>query len=239
MNKMVLLRHAESLWNLENRFTGWTDVGLSKRGIEEARRAGHLLASHGFEFDEAHTSVLKRARDTLSIVLKDMHHGDLPVFRDWRLNERHYGALQGLNKADTAAQFGEQQLHEWRRSYYARPPALEPGDPRHPGNDILYADIDPAQLPATESLEDTTRRVVPYWEQNLAPHIVAGRSLLVVAHGNSLRALVKHLENLSAEEVERLEIPTGRPLVYEFAGGLRVARRYYLETLKDTARSAA
>lgn len=239
MNKMVLLRHAESLWNLENRFTGWTDVGLSKRGIEEARHAGHLLASHGFEFDEAHTSVLKRARDTLSIVLKEMHHRDLPAFRDWRLNERHYGALQGLNKADTAAQFGEQQLHEWRRSYYARPPALEADDPRHPGNDILYADIDSAQLPATESLEDTTRRVVPYWEQNLAPHIVAGRSLLVVAHGNSLRALVKHLENLSAEEVERLEIPTGRPLVYEFAGGLRVARRYYLETLKDTARSAA
>jgi 2,3-bisphosphoglycerate-dependent phosphoglycerate mutase len=215
---LVLLRHAQSTWNLENRFSGWADVSLSALGVEEARRAGRQLQRQGFAFDIAFVSRLVRARHTLDIVLAELGQSGLPTEASWRLNERHYGALQGLNKAETAARYGEAQFQRWRRGYRDTPPALATDDLRHPRHDPLYADVDPALLPATESLADTGRRVVPYWQRQIAPHLAAGWTVLVVAHGNTLRALVKHLDGLTQSEVECLEIATARPLVYEPAG---------------------
>jgi 2,3-bisphosphoglycerate-dependent phosphoglycerate mutase len=239
MNRLVLLRHGESTWNQENRFTGWTDVDLSERGVEEARGAGRALRREGYGFDAAYTSVLKRAIRTLWIVLDELDLMWIPVHRSWRCNERHYGALQGLNKAETASQFGEQQVHVWRRSYDVRPPALDPGDARHPGRDPRYRDVDPAELPATESLCDTVSRFLPYWRETLAPAIRAGRRVLLCAHGNSLRALVKHLDGISDEDIAALNIPTGIPLVYELDEGLRPVRHFYLGDPEQVARATA
>ncbi len=222
-----MLRHGESVWNEENKFTGWTDVDLSPRGVEEARNAGRLLRSEGFSFDEAHTSVLKRAIRTLWIVLDELDLMWLPVFKTWRLNEKHYGALQGLNKAETAKRVGEEQVHAWRRRYDVRPPALEPGDERAPLKDPRYAGIPEEELPLTESLKDVEERLKPYWEE-LREKLLRGREVLVSAHGNSLRALVKVLEGLSPGEVERLNIPTGYPLVYELSPALKVLGKRYL-----------
>ena len=226
--KLVLIRHGESLWNFENLFTGWTDVDLSEKGILEARQAGKHLAEAGFEFDVALTSVLKRAIRTLWIVLEEMNLMWIPVERHWRLNERHYGALQGLNKAETAEKYGSDQVHRWRRSFDVRPPALNPDDPRHSRFDRRYADLSPAQLPATESLEDTLQRVMPYWYHNIVPYLEQEAKVLVVAHGNSLRALVKHLDHISDTDIPDLNIPTGIPLVYELNEHLEVLNRYYL-----------
>lgn len=228
MYTLVLLRHGESTWNKENRFTGWTDVDLSERGIEEAHEAGRLLAAEGFDFDLAYTSVLKRAIRTLWIVLDDMDRMWLPVYRHWRLNERHYGALQGLNKAEMAAKFGEEQVRIWRRSYATPPPALEREDPRFPGFDRRYASLDATELPVTESLADTVARVLPLWHQTLAPIIRSGQRLLIAAHGNSLRALVKYLDGISEDEIVGLNIPTGVPLVYELDAELRPISHRYL-----------
>jgi 2,3-bisphosphoglycerate-dependent phosphoglycerate mutase len=228
MYKVVLLRHGESDWNRENRFTGWTDVDLSPTGIEEARRAGRILLEPGFTFDVAFTSLLKRAIRTLWIVLDEMDLMWLPVHRSWRLNERHYGALQGLNKAETAAQYGEQQVKLWRRSYDVRPPALEPSDPRFPGRDRRYADLSDEELPRTECLKDTVARFLPYWHESIAPVIRAGQRVLLVAHGNSLRALVKHLDDISDDAIVELNIPTGVPLLYELDEDLRPLRHEYL-----------
>jgi 2,3-bisphosphoglycerate-dependent phosphoglycerate mutase len=228
MHTLVLLRHGESDWNRENRFTGWTDVDLSPAGIEEARRAGRSLLDKGFTFDVAFTSVLKRAIRTLWIVLDVMDLMWIPVYRSWRLNERHYGALQGLNKAETAARHGEQQVKVWRRSYDVRPPALDPSDPRFPGHDRRYADLNDQELPRTESLKDTVARFLPYWHETIAPAVRAGRRVLIAAHGNSLRALVKHLDGVSDADIVGLNIPTGVPLVYELDGDLRPIRHEYL-----------
>ncbi len=228
MYKLALLRHGESVWNRENRFTGWTDVDLSEAGREEARRAGRLLRENGFEFDVAYTSVLKRAVRTLWIALDEMDLMWIPVHNSWRLNERHYGALQGLNKAETAAKFGEKQVLEWRRSYDIPPPPLEPADPRHPRNDRRYRAMRESELPLTESLKDTVARFLPYWKDTVAPAVKAGRRVLIAAHGNSLRALVKYLDGLSDKEVIDLNIPTGRPLVYELDAALKPVRHYYL-----------
>ncbi len=228
MFKLVLLRHGESDWNRENRFTGWTDVDLSEAGIREAHRAAQLLREGGFTFDVAFTSLLKRAIRTLWIVLDDMDLMWIPVHRSWRLNERHYGALQGLNKAETAAKHGDAQVKIWRRSFDVRPPALDPSDPRFPGHDPRYADLSPQELPHTECLKDTVDRFLPYWTETIVPSIQHGRHVLVVAHGNSLRALAQHLDGLSKEAVLELNIPTGVPLVYELAADLRPVRHYYL-----------
>ena len=228
MYKLTLLRHGESVWNRENRFTGWTDVDLSDAGREEARRAGRLLRENGFEFDVAYTSVLKRAVRTLWIALDELDLMWIPVHNSWRLNERHYGALQGLNKAETAAKFGEKQVLEWRRSYDIPPPALEPGDARHPRNDRRYRAMRESELPLTESLKDTVARFLPHWNETIAPAVKAGRRVLIAAHGNSLRALVKYLDGLSDKEVIDLNIPTGRPLVYELDAALKPVRHYYL-----------
>lgn len=228
MKRLVLLRHGESIWNKENRFTGWTDVGLSERGVEEAIRAGHQLRDEGYVFDVAYTSVLKRAIKTLWIVLEEMDLMWIPVFNSWRLNERHYGALQGLDKAETAARHGEDQVKLWRRSYDVRPPALEPNDPRYPGNDPRYADLTPEELPRTECLKDTVERMLPYWRGVIAPDVRAGRRVLISAHGNSLRALVKELDGISDADIVELNIPTGIPLVYELDDELRPVRSYYL-----------
>jgi len=226
---LILLRHGESEWNRDNRFTGWTDVDLSERGIEEAHRAAELLKGAGFTFDVAHTSVLKRAIRTLWIVLDDLDMMWLPVCRSWRLNERHYGALQGLNKQEMAEEFGEEQVRLWRRSYAVRPPALAHDDERHPRFDPRYAHLGPEELPATESLKDTLERVLPYWHESIAPGLAREQKVLVAAHGNSLRALVKHLDGISDEEIPGLNIPTGAPLVYELDGDLKAQRSYYLE----------
>jgi 2,3-bisphosphoglycerate-dependent phosphoglycerate mutase len=226
---LVLLRHGESEWNRDNRFTGWTDVDLSDRGRQEAYRAAQLLRERGFVFDVAHTSVLKRAIHTLWIVLDDLDMAWLPVNHSWRLNERHYGALQGLNKQETADQFGAEQVLLWRRSYAVRPPELAPDDERHPRFDPRYARLSSEELPATESLQDTLRRVLPYWHEVIAPELVRGQKVLVAAHGNSLRALVKYLDGISDEDIPGLNIPTGVPLVYELDKELRVRRSYYLE----------
>jgi len=226
--RIVFLRHGESQWNRENRFTGWTDVDLSDRGRDEAREAGRLLEAESFSFDQAHVSVLKRAIRTLWIALDEMDLMWLPVQHSWRLNERHYGALQGLDKAETAAKFGDDQVLAWRRSYDTPPPALEPDDPRHPAGDPRYAGLTPAELPATECLKDTVARVAPYWEQTIAADIRAGKRVLVAAHGNSLRALVKYLDGVSDADIVGLNIPTGVPLVYELDGALRPIRHYYL-----------
>ncbi len=218
--RLVLVRHGQSTWNLENLFTGWTDVDLTEQGRAEAASAGQLLRAEGFRFARAHTSVLKRAIRTLWIVLDEMDLMWIPVERDWRLNERHYGALQGLNKAQTVAEHGEELVKIWRRSYDIPPPPLEPTDPRHPARDPRYASLDPAMLPATESLKDTLARVQPCWEQHLAPGLRRGEDLLVVAHGNSLRAMVKMLEGMSNSEILEFNIPTGVPIVYELDAGL-------------------
>jgi 2,3-bisphosphoglycerate-dependent phosphoglycerate mutase len=228
MLRLVLLRHGESTWNRENRFTGWTDVDLSATGIEEARRAGCVLREQGFTFDVAYTSLLKRAIRTLWIVLDEMDLMWIPVQRSWRLNERHYGALQGLNKAETAAKHGEEQVKVWRRSYDVAPPRLDPTDPRFPGHDRRYADLDADDLPRTESLKDTVGRFLPYWNRVIAPAVADGRRVLIAAHGNSLRALVKHLDGISDADILGLNIPTGVPLVYELDDDLKPVRHEYL-----------
>lgn len=228
MYKLVLLRHGESTWNQENRFTGWTDVGLTEKGLAEARAAGHLLRAQGYDFDIAYTSMLKRAIKTLWTVLEEMDRMWLPVANSWRLNERHYGALQGLNKAETAAKFGEQQVMAWRRAYDTPPPALEKTDPRYEAHDPRYADLAPGQFPTTECLKDTVARFLPYWHETIAPMVKSGRRVLVTAHGNSLRALIKYLDNISDQDIVGLNIPTGQPLVYELDADLRPLRNYYL-----------
>ena len=228
MPQIVLLRHGESEWNLSNRFSGWTDVDLTDTGREEAARSAQLLAEEGFTFDVAYTSVLKRAVRTLWIVLDGMDLMWIPVVRDWRLNERHYGALQGLNKAETAERHGDEQVLLWRRSYDVPPPELDPGDERHPARDPRYASADAATLPLTEALKDTVARFVPYWESVIAPDVAAGRRVLIVAHGNSLRALVKHLDGISDADIIDLNIPTGVPLVYDLDDDLRPTGSRYL-----------
>ena len=238
MTKLVLLRHGESTWNLENRFTGWTDVDLTPKGLEEAHTAGRLLREGGYTFDVAHTSLLKRAIRTLWITLDEMDLMWIPVQRSWQLNERHYGALQGLNKAETAAQYGDEQVLVWRRSYSTPPPALTPDDPRHPGHDRRYAGLSPSELPLAESLKDTVARFLPYWHGSIVPDIRAGKRVVIAAHGNSLRALVKHLDGISEEEIVGLNIPTGIPLVYELDDDLKPLRHYYLGD-PEAARKAA
>ncbi len=236
MRKLVLLRHGESDWNRENRFTGWTDVDLSPQGIAEARAAGKLLKSEGYAFDVAYTSVLRRAIRTLWIALDELGQMWLPVEKSWRLNERHYGALQGLNKAEMAAKFGEEQVLAWRRSYDTPPPGLEASDPRYEGSDPRYAGV---SVPLTECLKDTVARVVPYWQSTLAPAVRSGKRVLIAAHGNSMRALVKHLDNVSDEKIIGVNIPTGIPLVYELDDALKPARHYYLGDPDEVARRVA
>lgn len=228
IHTLVLLRHGESTWNQENRFTGWTDVGLTEKGLAEARAAGQLLKAQGYDFDIAYTSVLKRAIKTLWTVLEEMDRLWLPVQHSWRLNERHYGALQGLNKSETAAKFGEQQVMVWRRAYDTPPPALEKTDPRYDIADPRYAALAPGLFPTTECLKDTVDRFLPFWFDTIAPAVKAGRRVLVTAHGNSLRALIKYLDNISDAEIVGLNIPTGQPLVYEFDADLKPLRNYYL-----------
>ena len=228
MKKLVLLRHGESQWNQENRFTGWKDVDLTEKGIGEARAAGRLLRDEGYDFDFTFTSVLKRAIRTLQFALEEMDRLWLPIEKDWRLNERHYGALQGLNKAETAAKFGEAQVLVWRRSYDIPPPALEPGDEREASRDRRYAKLAPADVPRTECLKDTVARVVPYWTERIAPRVARGERVLVAAHGNSLRALIKYFDNLSDEAIVAENVPTGIPLVYELDDAMKPLRRSYL-----------
>jgi 2,3-bisphosphoglycerate-dependent phosphoglycerate mutase len=237
--KLVFLRHGQSAWNLENRFTGWTDVGLTGQGVEEAHSSGRLLREGGYVFDMAYTSVLRRAIKTLWIVLEELGQEWIPVTRAWQLNERHYGALQGLNKAETAEKFGEAQVKIWRRSYDTPPPALELTDERHPRFDPRYASLTPEQLPATESLKLTLERVLPYWHGTIAPAIQSGKRLLVVAHGNSIRALVKYLDNISDADITELNIPTGVPLVYELDEALKPIKSYYLGDADAIAKAAA
>jgi 2,3-bisphosphoglycerate-dependent phosphoglycerate mutase len=238
MYQIVLLRHGESTWNSENRFTGWTDVDLSDKGRAEALEAGRLLKESGFVFDVAYTSVLKRAIRTCWMVLDELDLLWIPVIRHWRLNERHYGALQGLNKAETAATHGEAQTKIWRRSYGTPPPPLAEDDPRHPSHDPRYAGLRPEELPATESLKSTVERFVPYWTGTIGPAIQAGQRVLVAAHGNSLRALVKYLDRISDQEIVELNIPTGIPLVYELDGALAPVRNYYLGDPQAAERAA-
>jgi 2,3-bisphosphoglycerate-dependent phosphoglycerate mutase len=226
--RLVLIRHGESEWNKANRFTGWTDVDLTPKGVDEARHAGRLLKEKAYKFDVAYTSVLKRAIRTLWVVLDELDLMWIPVFRSWRLNERHYGALQGLNKSETAKRFSEEQVHEWRRGYAVRPPALEKTDERYPGKDPRYGDVPEDLLPLTESLKDTVARFMPYWHDEIAPAVKSGKHVLVVAHGNSLRALVKHLDAMSDEAVANLNIPTGIPLVYEIDSALNPVSHKYL-----------
>ncbi len=228
MKKLVLIRHGESEWNKENRFTGWTDVELSQKGREEARQAGQLLKNQGYSFDKAYTSVLKRANHTLDGVLLELGETDIPVTRSWKLNERHYGALQGLNKAETAAKFGDEQVHEWRRSWDVRPPLLDSDDKRNPVLDPLYKGVPADELPLGESLKDTVRRVVPFFESDIVPEIKAGKNVVIAAHGNSLRALVKFLDHISDDDIAGLDIPTGVPLVYELDDDMNPLRHYYL-----------
>ncbi len=237
--KLVLLRHGESRWNLENRFTGWTDVDLTPNGLEEARRAGQLLKAEGFDFDVAYTSMLKRAIRTLWTALDEMDRMWLPIVHSWRLNERHYGALQGLNKAETAAQYGDEQVLIWRRAYAIAPQPLPAGDPRESDRDPRYRDVPAGQIPRTECLKDTVARVLPYWEQEIAPAIRAGRRVLVAAHGNSLRALVKYLDGIGEDEIVNLNIPTARPLVYELDADLKPIRTYYLGDQAEIAAAMA
>ncbi|HWM91641.1 MAG TPA: 2,3-diphosphoglycerate-dependent phosphoglycerate mutase [Thermoanaerobaculia bacterium] len=238
MTKLVLLRHGESTWNLENRFTGWTDVDLTPKGIEEAKEAARLLKEGGYTFDAAHTSLLKRAIRTLWIVMDGMDLMWIPVHRHWRLNERHYGALQGLNKAETAAKYGDEQVLAWRRSFSTPPPPLAPDDPRHPGKDPRYTTLAPDVLPLAESLATTIDRFLPYWHDAIVPDLRAGRKVVIAAHGNSLRALVKHLDGVSEEEIVGLNIPTGIPLVYELDEDLKPVRSYYLGDPEAAKRAA-
>ncbi len=237
MHTLVLLRHGESEWNRENRFTGWADVDLTDTGRDEALRSGRLLSAEGFDFDRAYTSVLKRAIRTLWIALDEMDRMWLPVIRHWRLNERHYGALQGLNKAETAAKYGDEQVHVWRRSYAVQPPALEPDDERHPGNDRRYRHLSAGELPLTECLADTVARFLPYWEGEIAPAVRFGERVLVVAHGNSLRALVKHLDGMSDDEITGVNIPTGMPLVYTLDDELNPIDKRYLGDPDEVAKA--
>ncbi|GHT92060.1 2,3-bisphosphoglycerate-dependent phosphoglycerate mutase [Betaproteobacteria bacterium] len=237
MYKIVLLRHGESTWNKENRFTGWTDVDLTAQGVEEAQAAGQLLKREGYAFDLAYTSVLKRANKTLNIVLEALDSLWLPVEHSWRLNERHYGALQGLNKAETAAKYGDEQVLIWRRSYATPPQPLAEGDARLTVDDPRYAGLPQAQFPRTECLRDTVARVVPYWETVIVPQILAGRRILIAAHGNSLRALIKYLDGIADEDIVGLNIPTAQPLVYELDANLRPLRHYYLAS-EDEIRAA-
>ena len=239
MHRLVLLRHGESTWNKENRFTGWTDVDLSERGREEAQEAGRLLKEGGFVFDRAYTSVLKRAIRTQDFVLDALDLLWIPVTKNWRLNERHYGALQGLNKAETTAQHGEAQVKIWRRSYDIPPPPLDLADKRHPSHDPRYAALDPKDLPRTESLKDTVERFLPYWHGTIAPAIASNARVLITAHGNSLRALVKFLDRVSNEAIVELNIPTGSPLVYELDEELRPIKHYYLGDPEKIAAAAA
>ncbi len=237
MYKIVLLRHGESTWNKENRFTGWTDVDLTEKGVEEARMAGRLLRQEGYAFDLAYTSVLKRANKTLNIVLEELDALWMPVEHSWRLNERHYGALQGLNKAETAAKYGDDQVLVWRRSYDTPPPALEEGDARLALDDPRYASLPHARYPRTECLRDTVARFIPYWETVIVPSILVGKRVLIAAHGNSLRALIKYLDDISDAEIVGLNIPTGQPLVYELDADLKPLRSYYLAD-EETIRAA-
>jgi 2,3-bisphosphoglycerate-dependent phosphoglycerate mutase len=239
MYKLVLIRHGESTWNLENRFTGWTDVDLTPLGLEQAKNAGRLLKAEGYEFDVAYTSVLKRATRTLWHALDEMDRTWLPVVNSWRLNERHYGALQGLNKADMAKQYGDAQVLIWRRSYDTPPPALEATDPRCERSDLRYAKLKPEQIPLTECLKDTVARVMPFWNEALAPAIQSGQRVVVAAHGNSIRALVKYLDNISDDDIVGLNIPNGIPLVYELDDQLQPIRHYYLGDAEAAAKAAA
>jgi 2,3-bisphosphoglycerate-dependent phosphoglycerate mutase len=228
MYKLVLLRHGESVWNQENRFTGWTDVELSEKGLTEAQAAGRLLKESGFAFDVAYTSMLRRAIKTLWIALEQMDRMWIPIHHSWRLNERHYGALQGLNKAETATKFGDAQVKVWRRSYDTPPPALSDGDPRLETGNPRYADLGPDMFPKTECLKDTVARFLPYWHETIAPMVKSGRSVVIAAHGNSLRALIKYLDDVSEQDIVELNVPTGRPLVYELDADLKPIRHYYL-----------
>ena len=238
MHTLVLLRHGQSTWNLENRFTGWTDVGLTEQGIAEAREAGRILGAEGYDFDLCYTSVLKRAIKTLWLTLEEMDREWLPVVRDWRLNERHYGALQGLNKAETAEKHGDEQVKIWRRSYDTPPPALEPDDERHPRHDRRYASLSDDELPLTECLKDTVERFLPSWNETIAPEVRAGRRVLICAHGNSLRALVKYLDGISDEDIVGLNIPTGVPLVYHLDDDLKPQKSFYLGDPEEIAAKA-
>jgi len=228
MYKLVLLRHGESIWNKENRFTGWTDVDLTEKGVKEAIETAKLLKKEGLTFDIAFTSVLKKATKTLDFVLKEMGLTNIPVKKTWRLNERHYGALQGLNKAETAKRYGEEQVFLWRRSYEVRPPALKETDARYPGKDFLYKNLKKEEIPITESLKDTEMRLLPYWKREIAPAMKSGKKVLIVAHGNSLRALVRYLDNISPQKIPELNIPTGIPLLYELDKNLKPIKYYYL-----------
>ena len=239
MYKLVMMRHGESTWNQENRFTGWTDVDLTANGRDEARRAGQLLAAKGYGFDVAYTSLLKRAIKTLNGVLTELNQDWLPVEKHWRLNERHYGALQGLNKAETAAQYGDAQVLTWRRSYAIPPEPLAANDPRHPRFDTRYAGLSAADLPATECLKDTVERVLPYWNATLAPAIRSGQRVLIVAHGNSLRALIKYLDNVGEDAIVNLNVPTAQPLVYELDADLKPIKHYYLADANAIAAAQA
>ncbi len=229
MIKLVLVRHGQSLWNLENRFTGWTDVELSEQGIEEAKEAGKLLREEGYHFDIAYTSLLKRANDTLTYILEELNEKNIPIEYSYRLNERHYGALQGLNKDETRKKYGEEQVKLWRRSADVRPPALTKDDPRYPGNDPKYASLNSDELPLTENLLDTVNRVVPYYEEKIKPALLTGKKVIIVAHGNSLRGLIKYLDGVSDEEIVNIEIPTGNPLIYELDENLTPIKHYYLK----------
>ncbi len=239
MNKIVLIRHGESTWNLENRFTGWTDVDLTPTGVEQAKQAGRLLKAEGYEFDVAYTSVLKRAIHTLWHALDEMDRPWLPVVNSWRLNERHYGGLQGLNKGETAKQYGDEQVLVWRRSYDTPPPELDANDPRGQRQDIRYSKLKPEQIPLTECLKDTVDRVLPFWNESMAPAIKAGKRIVVAAHGNSIRALVKYLDNIGDDEIVGLNIPNGIPLVYELDAELKPIRHYYLGDAESIAKAAA
>lgn len=242
MYKLVLVRHGESVWNKENLFCGWTDVDLSEKGMQEARQAGKLLKEGGYAFDVAYTSVLKRAIRTLWLTLEELDLMYIPVINHWRLNERHYGALQGLNKAQTAEKYGDEQVKIWRRSYDTRPPALEKSDPRYPGSDPRYTNLLDTEIPAHECLKDTVARFLPYWHVEIAPAIKSGKQVLITAHGNSLRALVKYLDNIPDDEIVELNIPTGTPLVYELDDNLHPIRHYYLgdaEAIKKAMEAVA
>lgn len=242
MHKLVLLRHGESVWNRENRFTGWTDVDLNETGLAQARSAGQLLRDEGFAFDLAFTSVLKRAIRTLWLVQEELDRLWIPVEHSWRLNERHYGALQGLDKAETAAKFGDAQVKIWRRAYATAPPALEDGDPRLEADNPRYADLAPGEFPKTECLQDTVARFLPYWHERIAPAVQSGQQVIIAAHGNSLRALVKYLDDVSDDDIVELNIPTGQPLVYELGEDLRPIRHYYLgdeEAIKAAMQAVA
>jgi 2,3-bisphosphoglycerate-dependent phosphoglycerate mutase len=242
MYKIVLLRHGESTWNQENRFTGWTDVGLTEKGLAEAHAAGQLLRKEGYDFDIAFTSVLKRANKTLFTVLEEMDRLWIPVQHSWRLNERHYGALQGLNKAETAAKFGDEQVLIWRRAYDTPPPALEADDPRYEINDPRYAGLKPEECPRTECLKDTVARVLPFWNDTIAPTITSGKRVIIAAHGNSIRAMIKYLDGVSDADIVGLNIPTAQPLVYELDAKLKPIKNYYLgdaEAIKAAMQAVA